>query len=329
MTLPRGPVAVVGLGLIGGSLARSLVAAGTDVVGWDPDGQTMLAAADAGIRAVGSIDEVCGAEPWLVVIAVPLRVVDQTARALAPVLARGAFVTDVGSVKGPVRDAMVAAGLEDRFIGAHPMAGTEHSGFQASDTQLLRDARWAVTLDATTPMEGFLAVVELVVDVLGGTVHPLSDSVHDEAAALISHVPHVVATELLNIVAHSTITDVAVGLAAGSFRDGTRVARTDPARTEAMVVENAGWVGPALRVAARDLERLADALDSNGPTGWFFSRADALRAGGAEPGSQTLSTVTLDPQGPWQTELVALGARGGRITGTGEGSSVVVEDPGT
>ncbi|MEP7765280.1 prephenate dehydrogenase/arogenate dehydrogenase family protein [Sanguibacter sp. 25GB23B1] len=328
MTLPRGPVAVVGLGLIGGSLARALVDAGTDVVGWDPDAQTMVAAADAGIRVVGSLEEACGTAPWLVVLAVPLVVVDQTARALAPLLGPDALVTDVGSVKGPVRDAMVAAGLGERFVGAHPMAGTEHSGFRSSDPELLRGARWAVTLDGTTPMTGFLAVVELVVDVLRGIVHPLSDGVHDEAAALISHVPHVVATELLNIVAHSTITDVAVGLAAGSFRDGTRVARTDPARTEAMIVENAGWVGPALRVAARDLERLAEALESNGPTGWFFSRGDALRSGGAEPGSQTLRTITLHPDEPWQAELVALGARGGRITGRGDDASLVVEDPG-
>ena len=328
MTLPAGPVAVVGLGLIGGSLARALADAGLDVVGWDPDPQTTAAASDAGIRATASLDEVCSAEPWLVVVAAPLVVVAQTARALARSLRPGAIVTDVGSVKGPVRDAMEAAGLGARFVGAHPMAGTEHSGFGSSDPHLLRGVRWALTLDGRTPLDGFLAVVELIVDVLDGTVHPLSDAVHDEAAALISHVPHVVATELLNIVAHSTIVDVAVGLAAGSFRDGTRVARTDPARTEAMIVENAGWVGPALRVAARDLERLADDLESNAPTGWFFARGDALRSGGADPGSETLRTISLRTEQPWQAELVALGARGGRITGLAEGARLVVEDPG-
>lgn len=329
MTLPAGPVAVVGLGLIGGSLARSLTAAGLDVVGWDPDPRTTADAAAVGIRATASLDELCAAEPWLVVVAVPLVVVGQTARSLARSVRPGTVVTDVGSVKGPVRSAMAAAGLDEQYVGAHPMAGTEHSGFGSSDPHLLRGARWAVTLDGSTRLDGFLAVVELVVEVLGGTVHPLSDAVHDEAAALISHVPHVVATELLNLVAHSTIVDVAVGLAAGSFRDGTRVARTDPARTEAMVVENAGWVGPALRLAARDLERLADDLGSNAPTGWFFARADSLRSGGAEPGSATVRTVALRPEEPWQDELVALGARGGRITGLVEGGDLVVEDPTT
>ena len=327
MTLPAGPVAVVGLGLIGGSLARALTAAGLEVVGWDPDPQTTAAASDAGIRATASLDEACSTEPWLVVVAAPLVVVAQTARALARSLRPGAIVTDVGSVKGPVRDAMVDAGLGARFVGAHPMAGTEHSGFRSSDPHLLRGVRWAVTLDGSTPLDGFLALVELIVDVLDGTVHPLSDAVHDEAAALISHVPHVVATELLNIVAHSTVVDVAVGLAAGSFRDGTRVARTDPTRTEAMIVENAGWVGPALRVAARDLERLADDLGSNAPTGWFFARGDALRSGGADPGSETLRTLPLRAEDPWQAELVALGGRGGRITGVADGASLVVEDP--
>lgn len=184
-----------------------------------------------------------------------------------------------------------------------------------------------MTLDDTTPLDGFCSVVELLVEVLAGTVHPLSDSAHDEAAALISHVPHVVATELLNIVAHSSIRDVAVGLAAGSFRDGTRVARTDPARTEAMIVENAGWVAPALLLAARDLERLAQDLESNAPTGWFFSRGDALRSGGADLGSQALRTMVLRADDRWQSDLASWGARGGRITGIGEASSLVVEDP--
>lgn len=328
MTARRGTVAIIGLGLIGGSLARALVAAGTGVVGWDPDPQTLAAAQEVGVRVAGSIEEACDEDPWLVVVAVPLVVVAQTARSLARVLSPGAVVTDVGSVKGPVRDAMVAAGLGSRYVGAHPMAGTEHSGFEASDGDLLRGARWAVTLDASTPLDGFLGVVELVVGTLGGTVHPLHDAVHDEGAALISHVPHVVATELLNIVAHSTIRDVAVGLAAGSFRDGTRVARTDPARTEAMVVENAGWVAPALRLAVRDLERLAADLESNASTTWFFSRADALRAGGAEAGSQAVRTLRPAEQADWRAELAELGARGGRITGLGDDESLVVEDPG-
>lgn len=120
-------------------------------------------------------------------------------------------------------------------------------------------------------------MLRLVTGPLGGTAAVLTDDLHDEAVALVSHVPHVLANQLLGAVAGAPVRDVALRLAAGSFRDGTRVGFTDPRRTEAMVTENAAWVAPALRLAARDLERLADALDSNAPTHWFFDRPDPVR----------------------------------------------------
>jgi prephenate dehydrogenase len=309
----RDGLVVVGLGLVGGSLARALVAAGTDVAGWDPDPVTREAARAAGVRVLTSLDDLADVPAPLVVVATPLRVVPQTARALSDVLGADAVVTDVGSVKGPVRDAMTAAGLADRYVGAHPMAGTEHTGFLASTPDLLVGVRWAVTVHPTTSTAAFLRVVDLVTRVLHGTVHPLTDTVHDEAAALVSHVPHILATELLNVVAHSPIRDVALGLAAGSFRDGTRVARTDPRRTEAMVVENAPWVVAALRVVARDLEALADQLQDNAPTGEFFDRADAVRRGptGAAR-TETVRTVGLDDG--WQEALATRGAAGALVT---------------
>ncbi|MFP3713010.1 prephenate dehydrogenase [Puerhibacterium sp. TATVAM-FAB25] len=289
---PDGRVAVLGLGLVGGSLARLLHARGADVVGYDADPATRAAAAAAGLRVA---DDVAGAvaEADVVVLAVPLRAMGAVAAEVAAAAPHGVTVTDVGSVKGPVRQAVAAAGLGERYVGAHPMAGTEHSGFDASSAALLDGAPWAVTVAAGPGAPGgapagappdparLAAVLRLVTGRLGGTAAVLTDELHDEAAALISHVPHVLATQLLNAVAGAPVRDVALGLAAGSFRDGTRVAFTDPARTQAMVTENAAWVAPALRKAVRDLEAVVAALETNASLHGFFHEADQVRAAGA------------------------------------------------
>lgn len=305
-------VAVVGLGLIGGSFAQTLVAQGWHVTGWDPDAPTRGLAREAGVEVVPTLEELASAGAEIVVLAVPLRAVRSTVERLAPVLPEGTVLTDVASVKEPVRDAVRASGLDGRYVGAHPMAGTEHSGFVASDPELLRGARWALTVDPATDLEAFLAVAGMVTTAFDGVVHPLADTVHDEAVALVSHVPHVVATELLNLVVGSPVSEVAQGLAAGSFRDGTRVARTTPRRTQAMVTDNAAWVSAALRLAARDLVALADTLDANGSTDAFFDRADVLRAGGAAGEARQTVEVVLDHAG-WQHALAERGRQGARL----------------
>ncbi|WP_318842900.1 prephenate dehydrogenase [Myceligenerans pegani] len=328
---------IIGLGLIGGSLARALVAAGVPVIATDPSDDARTAARAAGMQIADDVATLCGNHPSMVVLAVPLRamrvVAGEVSAALDDAPGWDPTVVDVGSVKGPVRDAIRDAGLAGRYVGAHPMAGTEHSGFDASFPDLLRGIRWVVTVDpgatrlgdgvptsgkATDP-DRLAGVLRLITAELGGTAAVLTDDAHDEAAALVSHVPHVLAGELLGLVAGAPVRDVALGLAAGSFRDGTRVAYGDPRRTEAMVTQNAAWVAPALRLAARDLEMLADALDSNAPTGWFFDRPEPLRdrrprqTNGRTPGGvpEIPLRETAPPpeqrvplEGDWPAELV-------------------------
>ena len=303
-------VAVVGLGLIGGSVAQTLVADGRRVTGWDPDAPTRELAGAAGVEVVATLEELAASGAPLVVVAVPLRAVRATVERLAASLPASTVLTDVASVKGPVRDAVQAAGLGDRYVGAHPMAGTEHSGFAAADPDLLREVRWAVTLDETTRLDAFLTVAEMITGPFASVVHPLSDDVHDAAVALVSHVPHVVATELLNLVVGSPVSEVAQGLAAGSFRDGTRVARTTPRRTQAMVTDNAGWVAAALRRAARDLEVLASRLEEGAQVDEFFDRADPIR-GAAAPDRSTRS-LQVGGDG-WQTDLTERGRQGAQV----------------
>jgi prephenate dehydrogenase len=357
-------VGVVGLGLVGGSLARALQAAGVPVVATDPVSGGEARA--AGLTVADDVARLAADRPDVVVLAAPLRAMRSVAAELAEALAGepgwDPTVTDVGSVKGPVREAVTEAGLGQRYVGAHPMSGTEHSGFAASSADLMRGIPWAVTVakDGRTaeggtvaadggtagragdpaagpgPLAGtdparLLQVLRLVTGPLGGTAAVLTDELHDEAAALVSHVPHVLANQLLGAVASAPVRDLALRLAAGSFRDGTRVGLTDPRRTEAMVTENAAWVAPVLRLAARDLERLADALDSNAPTHWFFDRPDpvrerigrpggtrvtGLRPGDEAAGSDVGPEVEVVPlTGDWPAELVARCAAGAVVLG--------------
>ncbi len=346
-------IGIIGLGLIGGSLARALQAAGVPVVTTDPSSAEEARA--AGLTVADDVGGLALQRPDVVVLAAPLRAMRSVAGELAEALAGepgwDPTVTDVGSVKAPVREAIVDAGLGDRYVGAHPMSGTERSGFEASSAGLMQGIPWAVTYAAGSALAVGGAgvagtdparlerVLRLVTGPLGGTAAVLTDELHDEAAALVSHVPHVLANQLLGAVAGAPVRDLALRLAAGSFRDGTRVGLTDPRRTEAMVTENAAWVAPVLRLAARDLERLAEALDSNAPTHWFFDRPDPVRerlgrsggtrVTGLHPGdgagdSGVGSDVEAVPlTGDWPAQLVARCARGAVVIGLEDGKALL------
>ena len=163
-TLTKPTVAVLGLGLIGGSLALKLQSLGYDVRGFSRDPDTRAAANDAGITTADSQDELLEQLPEgaLVVLAAPLepvlemlpKVLDQTHESVT--------VTDVVSVKSPLRDVVARTTHAHRFVGAHPMAGTSESGFQAATVDLLDNARWVLTLDPHTEIGRWAQVAQVV-----------------------------------------------------------------------------------------------------------------------------------------------------------------------
>ncbi|WP_116449536.1 prephenate dehydrogenase/arogenate dehydrogenase family protein [Blastococcus litoris] len=240
-TMPAPPVAVVGLGQLGGSLAAALVAAGRPVRGWDVDPAARDAAAARGVQISQELSGV-------VVLAVPLPVMATALDGLA--VAGDATVTDLGSVKRPVLDT-VGTALGGRFVGGHPMCGTERSGHTAADPGLFAGARWALCLEPGTDLSRWLRVAEIALAV-GAEVVPVTAAEHDDAVAAISHVPHLLAAALA--AAAGQAGPLALSLAAGSFRDGTRVIGSDPAFVRAMVEGNAAPTSAAL---ARVQEQLA------------------------------------------------------------------------
>lgn len=238
-------MSVLGLGLIGGSLARRLVAAGHDVTGWDTDRSTRALAGEAGLTV--SPDGPGTAD--VVVLAGPLDALPRLVEEIGGRLAANAVLTDTGSVKGPVLAAARGAGLGRRFVGGHPMAGREVAGFAATDPDLFDGVAWVLGLEDDTSMAGWLRLADLYTGI-GARVVPATAAEQDTAVARISHLPHVLAAALA--VAADGGTPLAATLAAGSYRDGTRVISGPPDLARTMCAANA----VPLTVAVEEVRRL-------------------------------------------------------------------------
>jgi prephenate dehydrogenase len=211
-------VAIAGTGLIGSSIGFGLSRAGWTVYGWDPDEE-----AAAGALAVGAVDEIVGSfdnlvaiDPDLLVLAGPPAATVASLQGLST----ETLTIDVAGVKRPI----VAAAGVNRFVGTHPMAGREVSGPEAATPGLFRGATWVITTDGAS--EDDLAAIEALVRSLGATPARMTAAEHDAAVARISHLPQLVAAAML---VNAAGTEGAMDLAAGSFRDITRVAASDPA----------------------------------------------------------------------------------------------------
>ncbi len=246
---------VVGTGLIGGSVGLGLRARGWHVTGRDADPGRAAEAKQLG--ALDAVGDDPGAE--LAVVATPLASVAGVARTLLADDRRPALVvTDVSGVKAPV----VAAVDHPRFVGGHPMAGSEQAGLDGADPELFTGATWVLTPTASTDPDAFSAVQAVVVS-LGADVVALAPSEHDRLVAVVSHVPHLVAATLMNSAAHQAEADAALlRLAAGGFRDMTRVAAGQPGIWPDVCADNAGAIVAALDQVLSDLgemrRRVAD-----------------------------------------------------------------------
>ncbi|MDQ7859546.1 MAG: prephenate dehydrogenase [Armatimonadota bacterium] len=231
-SFPR-TAAVVGLGLIGGSFALALRAAGAEVLGVDPDPAALALARERGAIVSGAADlaPVAGAD--LVVIATPLERVADVAVAAARRMRPGAVLTDVASVKAPVV-ATVQAALPAavRFVGGHPMAGNEGRGMAAADAALLRGRAFILTPTSRTAPEA-VAVMEAVIGRLGMRLVLLDPVQHDEFVAQVSHLPY-----LLSLALDRAIADDARTVGGPTMQEMTRAARSPAVMWEAICRAN-------------------------------------------------------------------------------------------
>lgn len=280
-------VGIVGLGLIGGSIARRLASSTSipcRVLAWNRESKARQEiyseAHSLGITCVATLEDLAQARPDVLMLANALKAMPEVLSALAKCIDREhTTLTDVGSVKALVREQVEAAGLGDLYVGAHPMAGSEHTGWRFSSAQLLDHALWVVTVDEHTQLQRVRNVLRVIVQGCKNRAIVLDDATHDQSAALISHMPHVVATALANTLCESSYRSVALLMAAGSWRDMTRVALTDPKRTEAMVEEDADNVARLLRTMSEQLAQVATMLECGNTqqSEAFFMRANQWR----------------------------------------------------
>ena len=212
---------VVGCGLIGASIGYRLRAVGWHVSGDDADACRAKQAVEA-----GAIDDVClDPEAEITFLSTPVQALPEVARAvLAATADHGGVVTDVGSVKRSVVEAVA----DPRFVGGHPMAGSEQEGLDGAHAAMFVGATWVLTPNEGTDTAAF-ALVRSVVASLGADVVAVAPALHDELVALVSHVPHLTAAALMSLASqaateHATL----LRLAAGGFRDMTRVAAGHP-----------------------------------------------------------------------------------------------------
>ncbi len=260
--LLSGPVLVVGAGLLGTSVGLALRAHGFEVLLSDLTEENVRTASGLGAgRALTP-----GARPTLVVVAVP-------PDHLAPVIAAAlrstpdAVVTDVGSVKtAPLSEvaALVDGADLTRYVGGHPMAGSERSGPLAASSVLFEGRPWAVAPHATSAPEA-VAVVTALVEACGATPFTFTPEEHDQAVARTSHLPHVVAALVAGTLADAPASHLA--LSGQGVRDVTRIAAGDPALWEQILTANTTALTTLLREIRGDLDGLLAALEAG-------SRAD-------------------------------------------------------
>jgi prephenate dehydrogenase len=256
--MPVRSLAVVGTGLIGASVALAARRAGVqDVRGYDPDAEALAGAVERGaVDAAGSLAEAVG-DAELAVVAAP---VAKLAASVAEVLeASSGTVTDVGSTKGAV---VRAARSDARFIGGHPVCGSEARGPANARAELFDGATWFLTPVAQTDPERYRALHAFVASV-GAVPVAVDPDAHDRLVALTSHLPHALANLIVNQ-AGATRIDGHEPLAAagGSLRDMTRVAGANPRIWIDIFLDNAVAVREALAEHRRRIEQLESALES-------------------------------------------------------------------
>jgi len=310
-------LAVIGLGLIGGSFAKGMRQSGLcgEVVGYDADPLARNLAVPLGVvdRVVPQLAEaVDGAE--LIMLAVPILAMESVLAQLAELDVEQAVITDVGSTKGAVVAAVEQAfgQVPARFVPGHPIAGSERSGVEAADAGLFERHKVILTpLEQTEPAA--LDLVTALWRALGADVEHMALADHDEVLAATSHLPHLLAFSLVDTLASRSENLEIFRYAAGGFRDFTRIAASDPTMWRDIFLANQDAVLRSLDAFTRDLGRLRAAIEERDATALLgvFTRAKSAR----EHFSNILARRAYVE--PMQTQVVNfIASPGGCVQGT-------------
>ncbi|SFS94614.1 prephenate dehydrogenase [Marininema halotolerans] len=279
-------VAILGIGLIGGSLALCIKERTDWVVsGYDTSEESLALATSAGMidRGYTHLAEAI-ADADILVLAVPVNAAKELLNQVAMLpLKEGCIITDVGSTKGEiVAHARELKGLPATFIGGHPMAGSHHSGVQASHSLLFENAYYVLTPLPNTPLADVERLSRLLTIATRAKLVMMDPRYHDEVVGAISHLPHIIASGLVNQISrYNEQNEWYYRLAAGGFRDLTRIAAAHPIMWRDILLSNReailplmdDWIAEMSNARKAILDADADQIES------FFTRAKISREG--------------------------------------------------
>ncbi len=266
--LKQARVLIVGLGLIGGSIARGLkrAEAVSRLLACDSDTEQLHAAlAEGSVDEVGDLATLCP-QADLIVIALPTLLTAEVLATVAKHCAAHAVVTDVASVKATVTRAAqdLGAGFSSRFVPGHPIAGSEKSGYLASDAELF-SSRNVILTPLPDNTQDSLGLVSALWRVIGANMLAMSVERHDEVLAATSHLPHLLAYSIVDVLARQEQSDDIFRYAAGGFADFSRLASSDPRMWSDIFVANRGAMSRVLGSMIEELQGLKAALESAPP----------------------------------------------------------------
>lgn len=276
-------IGFVGLGLIGGSIAKSIrrVFPNYIIYGYDSDKVALQNAKDDGtldfiVKDVYEEFYECN----YVFLCTPVGHNMAYLSILKDAVNPDCIITDVGSVKGPIHELVKTLGLEKRFIGGHPMVGSEKSGYSACHDRLIENAYYFLTPTKKVSPEKVEELNAFIEELGALTIH-LDPDQHDAFTAGISHVPHLIACELVHQVADlDTENGILRQLAAGGFKDITRIASSSPEVWEQIIISNRKNIAGILHSMIENLTKLHDAVDNadNDFIHEYFRKANDYRS---------------------------------------------------
>jgi cyclohexadieny/prephenate dehydrogenase len=287
-------VALIGLGLIAGSMSLAMRRArlAGEIIGTARSAETRSIAREIGLvdRVVDTAAEAV-ADADLVVLAVPVGAMGAVAVEIAPHLKPGATVTDVGSVKRAVFDAVLPhLPQEVDFVGGHPMAGTEHSGPRSGFAELFEN-RWCLIVPSEGAPEAATERLESLWQAMGSNTGRMEPDHHDLVCAVVSHAPHLIAYTMVGVADDlRRVTDSEViNYSAAGFRDFTRIAASDPTMWRDVFLTNKDATLEILGRFTEELFALQRAIRTGDGDHLFdyFTRTRAIRRGIVEAGQDT------------------------------------------
>lgn len=290
----------IGLGLIGGSIAKSLrrqYADNATIIAYDINKDELLLSAEDGVIDMYTdvLDDLDLSHCDYLFLCAPIKYNDQNLTLLKDRIPATCLITDVGSVKADIHKKVKELGLEKQFIGGHPMAGSEKTGFSSSNERVLENAYYILTPTESIPTKAVLEYKELVT-CMGAIPLILSWEEHDYVTAAISHLPHIIAAALVNLVKDSDSKDGIMKLiAAGGFKDITRIASSSPLMWQQISIKNRNNISQLLEDYISSLSSVLHFLEESDEKNLFqlFDFAKTYRESFADTTNGPIKKIHL------------------------------------